>query len=315
MVEKLNEKPDFHRPVLIDEVIKFLITDKSGIYFDATIGGGGHSYNILKKLKKNGILIGVDLDSEAVNFSKNRLKAFKNKKIIKKRNYADILEILKEENIDKIDGILLDLGISSYQIDKKEKGFSYITDSPLDMRMDNRLKINAADIINNYTKDELTDIFKKFGEERYSKKISYCIVKKREKKIIKTSAELINVIQNTDFEKNRIKTITRIFQALRIEVNKELDNLAGFLRIFTDVLQSKGRIVVISYHSLEDRLVKKSFRLYEKECICPPKIPVCVCGKKIILKVLNKKPIIPSADEIKFNIRARSAKLRAAEKI
>ncbi len=308
-----NEKSVFHKPVLVKDVIKFLITNKSGIYFDGTIGGGGHSYEILKNLDADGTLIGVDLDSEAVNFAKDHLKSFKNKKIIEKGNYSNISEILKRKKIKNVDGILLDLGISSFQIDNKKRGFSYNTDSLLDMRMNKSLEKNAADIINTYSKDELTQIFKKYGEERYSKKIADFIV--RERKIIKTSTDLRNIIERIIPERYKIKTFARIWQALRIEVNKELENLNKFLKNFSDNLKSKGRIVIISYHSLEDRIVKKEFREYEKECICPPNIPICVCCKEKMLKILNKKPVLPSNDEIKLNPRARSAKLRSAEKI
>jgi len=305
----------FHTPVLVGKVIELLITNKSGIYFDGTIGGGGHSKEILKNLKGKGKLIGIDIDSEAVNFAKNNLKSFENKTIIKKGNYANILEILKKEKIKRIDGILLDLGISSYQIDNPERGFSYFVDSPLDMRMDNDLRKNASDIINNYSKTELVKIFKKYGEERYSRIISDYIVKKRGKKAIKTSFELKHLIESIITGKNKIKSVSRIFQALRIEVNKELENLEVFLKNFTEALKSGGRIIIISYHSLEDRLVKKCFRQFEKGCTCPPNIPICVCGKGEILKIISKKPIQPSKDEIKLNPRARSAKLRAAEKI
>ncbi|NVM02845.1 MAG: 16S rRNA (cytosine(1402)-N(4))-methyltransferase RsmH [Candidatus Helarchaeota archaeon] len=305
----------FHNPVLVDKVGELLIINKSGIYFDGTIGGGGHSQEILKNLKDKGKLIGVDIDSEAVEFAKNNLRPFKNKTIIKKGNYANILEILKEEEIKKIDGIILDLGISSYQIDNPERGFSFIADSPLDMRMDSGLKKNASDIINNYPKTELIKIFKKYGEERYSRIISDYIVKKRGKKLIKTSFQLRNLIESIIPGKNKIKSVSRIFQALRIEVNKELENLEIFLKNFAEALKSGGRIIIISYHSLEDRLVKKYFRQFEKGCICPPDIPTCICGKEKILKIINKKPIQPSKDEIKLNPRARSAKLRAAEKI
>ena len=305
----------FHTPVLVDKVIELLITNKSGIYFDGTIGGGGHSKEILKNFKDKGKLIGVDIDSEAVDFAKNNLKSFKNKIIIKKENYANILEILKKEKIKKIDGILLDLGISSYQIDNPERGFSYFVDSHLDMRMDNDLRKNASDIINSYSKTELIKIFKKYGEERYSRIISDYIVNKRGKNLIKTSFELRHLIESIIPGKNKIKSVSRIFQALRIEVNRELENLENFLKNFAEALKSGSRIIIISYHSLEDRLVKKYFRQFEKGCICPPHIPTCVCGKGKILKIISKKPIQPSKDEIKLNPRARSAKLRAAEKI
>jgi len=305
----------FHTPVLVDKVIELLITNKSGIYFDGTIGGGGHSKEILKNFKDKGKLIGVDIDSEAVDLAKNNLKSFKNKIIIKKENYANILEILKKEKIKKIDGILLDLGISSYQIDNPERGFSYFVDSHLDMRMDNDLRKNASDIINSYSKTELIKIFKKYGEERYSRIISDYIVNKRGKNLIKTSFELRYLIESIIPGKNKIKSVSRIFQALRIEVNRELENLENFLKNFAEALKSGSRIIIISYHSLEDRLVKKYFRQFEKGCICPPHIPTCVCGKGKILKIISKKPIQPSKDEIKLNPRARSAKLRAAEKI
>ena len=310
----MNEikKDIYHKPVLVDKVIEYLITEKSGTYLDGTVGGGGHSKEILKNLNNNGKLIGIDVDSYAIEIAENNLKLYKDNITLKMGNYADNSEILKDK---KADGILLDLGISSYQIDNPGRGFSYLTDCDLDMRMTNNLEKKASDIINNYSKLELTEIFKKYGEERRSKIISSSIVKSRMKDKLKTSYELRKIIEKSIPNKNKIKTVSRIFQALRIEVNKELDNLENFLKAFTKTLKSGGRIVIISYHSLEDKLVKRYFKQFSKGCICPPNIPLCICGGEKLLKILTKKPIRPSIDEIKTNPRARSAKLRAAERI
>lgn len=302
----------YHKPVLLDKVIEYLIIEKSGTYFDGTVGGGGHSKEILKNLNSNGKLIGIDVDSDAIEIAENNLKLYKDNITLKMGNYADILEILKDK---KADGILLDLGISSFQIDNPKRGFSYLTDCDLDMRMANNLGNKASDIISNYSKSELTEIFKKYGEERRSKIISSSIVKSRMKDKIKTSYELRKIIEKSIPNKNKIKTISRIFQSLRIEVNKELDNLENFLKTFTKTLKIGGRIVIISYHSLEDKLAKRYFKQFSKGCICPPNIPLCICGGEKLLKILTKKPVRPSRDEIKTNPRARSAKLRAAERI
>ena len=302
----------YHKPVLLDKVIEYLIIEKSGTYFDGTVGGGGHSKEILKNLNNNGKLIGIDVDSDAIEIAENNLKLYKDNITLKMGNYADILEILKDK---KADGILLDLGISSFQIDNPKRGFSYLTDCDLDMRMANNLGNKASDIISNYSKSELTEIFKKYGEERRSKIISSSIVKSRMKDKIKTSYELRKIIEKSIPNKNKIKTISRIFQSLRIEVNKELDNLENFLKTFTKTLKIGGRIVIISYHSLEDKLAKRYFKQFSKGCICPPNIPLCICGGEKLLKILTKKPVRPSRDEIKTNPRARSAKLRAAERI
>jgi 16S rRNA (cytosine1402-N4)-methyltransferase len=225
----------YHKPVLLDKVIEYLITEKSGTYFDGTVGGGGHSKEILKNLNNNGKLIGIDVDSDAIEIAENNLKLYKDNITLKMGNYTDILEILKDK---KADGILLDLGISSFQIDNPKRGFSYLTDCDLDMRMANNLGNKASDIISNYSKSELTEIFKKYGEERRSKIISSSIVKSRMKDKIKTSYELRKIIEKSIPNKNKIKTISRIFQSLRIEVNKELDNLENFLKIFTKNLIS-----------------------------------------------------------------------------
>ena len=306
---------DFHNPVLPDTVCDFLINDPNGIYFDGTIGGGGHAKVIINKLKSKGKLIGVDVDTEALKFAEKSLGEFKSRVILKTGSYSDIIEILQEENIENLNGIILDLGISSYQIDNKNRGFSYSYDGPLDMRMNNSLKINASYIINKYKKRELTEIFKKYGEEKFAASISSIIVREREKKPIKTTYGLKSIIENKIHGKYAVKSLSRIFQALRIEVNNELRNLEKFLKCFTEILVPGGRAVIISYHSLEDRLVKRYFQFYAKECICPPSFPVCVCGKKKTTRILTKKPVLPSTNEIKANPRARSAKLRAVEKL
>ena len=303
-----------HIPVLLNESTELLITNKAGIYFEGTLGFGGHSKEILKRLSKDGVLISTDVDSRAFDYCK---KLFENEKRIRlyNFNFSLIDVIAKIESIEFFDGVIADLGVSSYQLNNASAGFSYSTDAPLDLRMDKNLNITAADVVNTFDEDKLSKIIFEFGEEKNSRKIAKQIVKARKIKPIEKTSELRKVILEITSPRYQVKTLSRVFQALRIHVNNELEILKQFLSNSLKVLRSKGRLVLISYHSLEDRIVKEFFKYEELSCICPKDIPVCSCGKKAQLKILTRKPISPSADEISANRRARSGKLRVAEKL
>jgi len=314
----VNEFKIVHQPVLKKEVIKNLKIKKRGIYLDATLGEGGHAEGILKKLTQQGCLIGIDRDEEAIKRACQRLWSFRTQVIFIRENYKTLPRILKQFKIDKVDGILLDLGLSSLQLESQYRGFSFRLLAPLDMRMDKRTRLKANDLINNLSEDDLRKLFFQFGEERYSKRIAKYIVKERMKKPIKTTYELVRIIKEALPGKSRFQRLhpaTRIFQALRIAVNQELDNLQVFLEESIGFMKKGSRIMVISYHSLEDRIVKKFFKELSKGCICPPDFPFCCCGITPKLKIITTKPIRPKENEIKLNPRARSAKLRIAEKL
>lgn len=287
----------YHNPVLVEKVLDLLVVNPDGVYVDATIGGGGHSEKILEKIHPTATLIGIDADEDAVNFSKKR---FGERVLIFNCNFSYLSDLLAELNISKIDGILFDLGISSFQIDNAEKGFSFAKEGILDMRFDKKQNLNARYIINNYDEADLFYLFKNYGEEKFSRKIANKIVQVRKYKTINTTTELANIVEQVINKKYLNKTLARIFQALRIEVNQELNVLKKALQDAINLLNHKGRIVVISYHSLEDRIVKNVLRMYSTE-------------KQVVL--LTKKPLVPGNDEIRMNPRSRSAKLRAAEKI
>lgn len=287
----------YHKPVLVEKVVDFLITDPDGIYVDATIGGGGHSERILSKIHPTSRLIGIDADEDAVNFSKKR---FGERVLIFNCNFSHLLNLLSDLKISKVDGVLFDLGISSFQIDNAQKGFSFTKEAVLDMRFNQKQALNAHYIINNYSADELYRLFKHYGEEKFSRKIANSIIKERKYRAINTTTELADIVGKVISKRFLNKTLARIFQALRIEVNQELEVLKKALQDAVELLNTNGRIVVISYHSLEDRIVKNIFKKYAQE-------------KKI--KILTKKPVVPDIFEVKMNSRSRSAKLRAAEKI
>jgi 16S rRNA (cytosine1402-N4)-methyltransferase len=303
-----------HKPVLFEESLNYLITDKSGIYFDATLGYGGHSEGILERIDKNGTVVSTDIDEDAFIYSKEK---FKNENRIKlyNFNFTQIDIISKIESINFFDGILADLGVSSFQLDNVEKGFTYRKEAKLDLRMDKKKVINAADVVNSFSEDDLADIFFRFGEERNSKKIAREICKYREKNKIQTTFDLGSIINQITPQRYQIKTLSRIFQALRIFVNNELVALEDFLKKSMELLKNNGRLVIISFHSLEDRIVKEFFKFEALDCVCPKDFPVCKCNKESRLKILTKKPVVASLSEIETNIRARSAKLRAAERI
>ncbi len=303
-----------HIPVMLGEVIEALNIKPNGTYIDCTVGGGGHSYEIAKRLT-NGKLYCFDRDSEAIETSKNRLKEFGDKVEFVKANFKDAPKIVQE----KVDGILIDLGVSSHQIDEGERGFSFLHNGRLDMRMGQDEEIQTAyDIVNFASEDKLKEIFFKYGEEEFSKTIAKNIVKARAEKKIETTFELRDIIENSMPKKvvySRGGASKKVFQALRIAVNGELDDLEKTLTSFIDMLNPGGRLVVLSFHSLEDRIVKNVFKRESTDCLCPPKTPICICGHKKKVILVNRKPITASEEELKVNSRSSSAKLRAVERV
>ena len=303
-----------HYSVLRDETIEQLNIRPDGIYVDGTFGGGGHSIEICKRLSDNGRLIGIDQDADAICAASERLHDFLQKVTIVRSNYADIYNILSELGIHKVDGIVLDLGVSSFQLDTPERGFTYRSeDAPLDMRMDDRQILTARDIVNDYSEMELFRIIRDYGEDRFAKNIAKHIVKARQNKIIETTGELNEIISAAIPQKVRATgghPSKRTYQAIRIELNHELDVLRDNLDTMIDLLDDKGRICIITFHSLEDRIVKSIFKKNENPCTCPTNFPVCVCGNKSKGKVITRKPILPSKEELEVNRRSKSAKLR-----
>ena len=303
---------------MLKEVIEGLDIKKDGIYVDCTIGGAGHSLEIVKRLK-NGKLYGFDRDSEAIETSRKRLKDYADKVVLTKMNYKDAPSFLKENGIEKIDGVLIDLGISSYQIDEGKRGFSFLHNGRLDMRMgQDEDTLTAFDIVNSYGEEKLIDIFYKYGEEEFAKVIARNIVKKRQEKQIETTFELRDIIEESLPKKviySRGGASKKVFQAIRIEVNGELVRLDKCLEDFIDMLNVGGRMAVLTFHSLEDRIVKNVFKLESIDCICPPKTPICICHHKAKVKLVNRKPVMASEQEQKENSRSTSAKLRLVERI
>ena len=307
-----------HKPVLFDECMENLNIKSNGIYVDGTLGGAGHSLGIAKSLNKNGTLIGIDRDVEALAVSKQRLAEVNPKVILVNDNHKNIKSILEDLGIYKADGILLDLGVSSYQLDNKDRGFSYRFDAPLDMRMNTNDKMTAKTVVNECTKEELIKIFRDYGEEKWSTRIAEFIVAEREKKPIETTFELVDIIKAAvpaGAREEKGHPAKRVFQAIRIYVNEEISELENAVRNAIDSLNVGGRLCIITFHSLEDRIVKEVFNEEAKSCICPPDFPTCVCGKKSRIKLVNRKPILPTDEELEINLRAHSAKLRVAEKI
>ncbi len=300
-----------HEPIMLNECIENLNIKKDGIYVDGTMGGAGHSSKIIEKLD-GGLLIGIDRDQEAIEASKKRLAKYSNVKYVHGR-HEDIISHLKSLGIEKVDGVLLDLGISSYQIDEGTRGFSYTKDAELDMRMDQSQELSAKDIVNNYDEHELEDIFRKYGEEKFSKRIAERIISERKVKEIATTYELADIVRSA-VPKDAVNSFKRIFQALRIEVNGELKELKKAILDIASVLNVGGRICIITFHSLEDRIVKEAFLELQGKCTCPKDFPKCVCGYKSYGKVITKKPIVPSDEEMERNPRSKSAKLRVFER-
>ena len=306
-----------HKSVLLDESIEALKIRPDGLYVDGTLGGGGHSYEICRRLSDRGKLIGIDQDAAAIEAAGERLGEFKDKTIIIRANYCDMKKELDNRNITSVDGIILDLGVSSYQLDTADRGFTYREDAPLDMRMDQRQTMTAKDIVNEYSEDELYRVIHDYGEERFARNIARHIVTARQNKIIETTGELIDVIKAAIPMKARVTgghPAKRTFQAIRIELNRELEVLEDSLAEMIYLLNDGGRICVITFHSLEDRVVKNIFRQQESPCICPKNFPVCVCGRKSKGIVVTRKPILPSEGELEENKRSKSAKLRVFER-
>ncbi len=305
-----------HESVLPEEVIRYLNIKPDGIYVDGTLGGAGHSSLILKQLTR-GKLIGIDQDADALKAAEERLKPFADRTILVKDNYVNIRRILEQLNIEKVDGILLDIGVSSYQLDNPERGFTYREDAPLDMRMDRERLLSAKEAVNTYRKEELARIIREYGEENFASNIAKHIVNEREKGPIETTGQLAEIVEQAipaKVRKGKKGFAKKTFQAIRIEVNSELDVLRDSIDTMIDLLNPGGRLCVITFHSLEDRIVKNAFRRNEEPCTCPPDFPVCVCGKVPKGHVLTKRPVIPSEEECSRNKRATSAKLRVFER-
>jgi 16S rRNA (cytosine1402-N4)-methyltransferase len=318
-IARTEENMSFkHKSVLLDETIESLAIKPDGIYVDGTLGGGGHAFEVCSRLSEKGRFIGIDQDEAAIKAATERLQKFSEKVTIVRDNYSNMKQVLHNLEIDKVDGIVLDLGVSSYQLDTADRGFSYMADAPLDMRMDQRQELTAKDIVNHYSEMQLYYIIKDFGEDKFAKNIAKHIVRARAEKEIETTGELSEIIKAAIPMKLRVvggHPAKKTFQAIRIELNKELEVLKNSLDDMIDSLNSEGRISVITFHSLEDRIVKNIFRKNENPCTCPSDFPVCVCGKKSKGKVITRKPILPGNEEIEENKRSKSSKLRVFERI
>ncbi len=315
MSEQINFQ---HKSVLLWECIDALDIKPDGVYVDGTCGGAGHSSEIAKRLGEKGRLISIDQDEDAIKTATERLSVFGDKVTVVRNNFSNLADVCRELGIEKIDGLLLDLGVSSFQLDEASRGFSYMADAPLDMRMDKRLAVSAWNVVNEYSESELKRIIYEYGEDRFAGKIASKIVFARTQKPINTTGELVHVVKNAmpaAMREGGSHPAKRTFQAIRIEVNKELSVIAPAIRSAVDLLGEGGRIAIITFHSLEDRIVKQEFVKYTKGCTCPKDFPICVCGNKPRLRLVNSKPILPSAEELEENSRSHSAKLRVAEKI
>lgn len=311
--------PSFkHEPVLLEETVGLLNVKSTGIYVDATVGGGGYAYRIAEKLDEKSLIIGIDQDQSAISAAGERLRDVRPRVALIQKNFVHLSEILGELQIEKVDGIVFDLGVSSPQFDEEERGFSYKTDAPLDMRMDQSNPVTAAYLVNTATVEELSKILGEYGEERYGRRIANLIEEYRREKTIRTTGELVEIIKKAipaAARRTGPHPARRSFQALRIAVNRELEVLQETFHQLTDLLKPGGRVAVVSFHSLEDRLVKNTFNDWAKGCICPREFPVCRCGRLPRFKAVTRKPVQPSAEEIHKNPRARSSKLRVAEKL
>lgn len=306
-----------HKSVLLYETVDSLNIKPDGIYVDGTLGGGGHAYEVCSRLGKHGRLIGIDQDADAIAAATKRLEPFADKVTVVRSNYENIASVLHDLGIEKVDGIYLDLGVSSYQLDTASRGFTYREDAPLDMRMDQRNTQTAADIVNTYSETELYHIIRDYGEDRFAKNIAKHIVQRRQEKPYETTGELIETIKAAIPAKIRVTgghPAKRTFQAIRIELNHELDVLNRSIDTMIDLLNPGGRLSIITFHSLEDRIVKKRFRDNENPCICPPEFPVCMCGRKSKGTVITRKPIVPGEEELEYNKRSKSSKLRVFER-
>lgn len=306
-----------HKPVLLEECMQGLRLKEGGIWFDGTVGGGGHSYEILKRTSPSGQLIATDLDENAIAAASERLSEFSGRFRIYKNNYKNFAAVLSEAGVSELDGVLLDFGVSSFQLDERERGFSYMQDAPLDMRMDAKAPLTAEDVVNGYAEEELAKILKEYGEERFAKNIARNVAAARKKSRIRTTGELAKIVEASIPAKFRQNgpCARKTFQAIRIEVNGELDGLEEAVKGLARRLKKGGRICILTFHSLEDRIVKNAFRELATDCICDKNLPVCVCGKKKEIEIITHKPQTASAEELQNNSRAKSAKLRIAEKV
>ena len=307
-----------HISVLLYETVDGLNVKPDGIYVDATLGGGGHAYEVCSRLGSQGRLIGIDQDDAAIQAASERLRDYQDRTMIIRSNYCHMVPELKKRGINSVDGIVLDLGVSSYQLDHAERGFTYREDVPLDMRMDQRQTKTAEDIVNTYSESELYRIIRDYGEDKFAKNIAKHIVQERAKKPIETTGELTEIIRQSipmKIQATGGHPAKITCQAIRIELNRELDVLRESLDGMIDLLDDGGRICIITFHSLEDRIVKQAFKIFEHPCTCDPKAPICTCGKKPTAEILTKKPIVPGADELEYNPRSRSSKLRAIKKL
>lgn len=313
-----EETMDFkHVPVLYRECLDNLKIKPDGIYVDGTLGGGGHSHGIGEQLSEKGTLIGIDRDQDAIKAAGERLADLKCRVILVQSNYADIKEVLEDLDIDGIDGALLDIGVSSYQLDNSQRGFSYMHDAPLDMRMNRDESFSAYNVVNEYSEEKLADIISRYGEERWARRISQFIGRAREEGPIETTGQLVDIIKAAipaSARREGPHPAKRTFQAIRIEVNRELEQLETAIDRYCDVLNPRGRLCIITFHSLEDRIVKEKFRDRLDPCTCPKELPVCICGRKPDVKKVTGKPIVSGDEELENNPRARSAKLRVIEK-
>ncbi len=309
--------PDFHKPVLLSETMALLRPQPGGVFLDATLGGGGHASELLERTAPNGVLIGIDRDPEALSYTRERLAPYGGRVKLVRANFQDLKGVLASLGIYELDGALFDLGLSSHQLDT-ERGFSFVRDEPLDMRMSpDEGGPSAADIVNTYTESDLADVIHRYGEERYARAIARAIVKRRAISPIRTTGELADVIVSTvggRYRGQEIHPATRTFQAVRIETNRELEAVEKGVEDAIEVLRVGGRICVISFHSLEDRIIKRMFRRLSGHCECPPRLPECRCGARQVLEVITAKPVTPTAQEVTGNPRSRSAKLRCAER-
>lgn len=306
-----------HRSVLLEETVNGLNIRPDGIYVDGTLGGGGHAYEICRRLGDKGSIVGIDQDEAAIEAAGIRLKDFGEKVTIVRSNYCEMKSVLQRLGIDKVDGIVLDLGVSSYQLDTAERGFSYREDAPLDMRMDRRQTMTARDIVNDYSEKDLYRVIRDYGEDKFARNIAKHIVIEREKRSIETTGQLTEIIRGAipmKFQKKSGHPAKRTFQAIRIELNRELDVLKNSLDEMIDLLNPGGRLCIITFHSLEDRIVKSAFKKNEAPCTCPKDFPVCVCGKVSKGSILTRKPILPGPEEMEENSRSKSAKLRIFER-
>jgi 16S rRNA (cytosine1402-N4)-methyltransferase len=306
-----------HVSIMLNECMEGLNIKQEGIYIDCTMGGAGHSSAIIERLSHEGMLIGIDQDREALSAASKRLEEFNNVKYVH-NNFYNIDDILNELQISQVDGILMDLGVSSYQLDNAERGFSYMQDAPLDMRMNSDNPFSAYEVVNQYSEEGLYKIIRDYGEEKFAKRIARFIVDRRKQKSIDTTFELVDIIKAAIPAKARREgphPAKRTFQAIRIEVNKELEILEKTIEDGVNRLKNGGRIAIITFHSLEDRIVKNKFKDLENPCKCPKEFPICICGKKPVVRIITRKPIEPSEEEININPRSRSAKLRIAEKL